>query len=109
MSTNGPKLKEVLENPGGWAKDIVQSTLLKSQAPVAQIAAAIGKSDDRLYKSANRNSPDHHLHFKDLPILIHETGDLTILKELAAMFGFALAPLEVLEKLRELMGELEGK
>jgi hypothetical protein len=99
LSTSDGKLEKFLKNPGASAKDMIQATLLKSSVPVSQIAAAMGKSDDRLYKSANRNNLDQHLHFKDIPILINESGDFTILHELAEMFGFLLFPVDDAKKL----------
>jgi hypothetical protein len=59
---------------------------------VARVAAAIGCSEDSVYKWASTNeSNQFHLH--NLIPLFAETGDFFILRELAGMFGFALTPM----------------
>ena len=104
-------IRDFVQNRAPVTKSWVQKTLLKSPISISAIAEAMGMSDSYLYKMANPNE-DKHLRLQDLPILIHETGDITILQELAAMFGLALVPVNgnldgLIEVVREMLAALE--
>ena len=75
-------IRDFVQNRAPVTKSWVQKTLLKSPVSISAIAEAMGMSDSYLYKMANPNE-DKHLRLQDLPILIHETDDITILQELA--------------------------
>ena len=103
--------RDYVQNRTTITKGWVQKTLLKSPVSVAAIAESMGLSDSYLYKMSNPNE-DRHLRLQDLPILIHETGDITILQDLAALFGMALVPVNsnldgLVEGLKEILGALE--
>ncbi len=80
------------DDPRGTVSDWLQTTLLRSGIPVAEIAARVGKSEDLVYKWANRNA-DQCIPAHALITVIAASQDFTILQELAVMFGFALIPI----------------
>jgi predicted DNA-binding transcriptional regulator AlpA len=96
------------DDPRGTVSDWVQTTLLRSGVPVAEVAAKVGKSEDLIYKWANRNA-EQTIPGPALITLMAVSGDLTILQELAEMFGFWLVPRngDTLETLRALVKALE--
>jgi len=104
-------IRDYVQNRTPITKGWVQKTLLRSPVSISAIAEAMGMSDSYLYKMANSNE-DKHLRLQDLPILIHETGDITILQELASMFGLALVPVNgnpegLVKVLQEMLAALE--
>jgi len=109
-------LSKFQDDPRGTVSDWIQSTLLRSGVPVAEIAAKIGKSEDLIYKWANKNA-EQCIPAHALITLISTSGDHTILRELAEMFGFDLLPKRIslpangnlLETLKALVKALEGE
>ncbi len=78
---------EFIQDKTDVTKFWLQQVLLNSRKSVAIIAEAMGfKSESSLYKATNP-SENHRLHLENLPILIHETGDFSILDEIEALLG----------------------
>lgn len=86
-------------------KSWLQQTLLRSHKSVAELADTMGfKSDSSLYKAANPME-GHKLHLENLPILIHETGDFSILDEIETMFGRVAFRIPTVETFPEIHAE----
>lgn len=94
-----PKLFE--DDPEAAASQLVQTTIIKSGTPVARIAQELGKSEDLVYKWANAKATEQNIHLFAALKLMRITGDLTILREAAALFGFVLLPEEEAQKIKE--------
>jgi hypothetical protein len=84
------KFSEFKQDPRGSASRWVQTTLVKSGLPVAQVAGYLGKGEDLVYKWANPQATEQNIHLWAAAEVMALTEDFTILQELAAMFGFAL-------------------
>lgn len=84
------------DDPRGTVSDWVQSTLLRSKIPVAEVAAKIRKSEDLIYKFANSGS-ENNIPAYALVILMAVCKDFTILQELCEMFGFQMVPKDAWE------------
>jgi hypothetical protein len=79
------------DDPKGTMSEWVQSTLLRSQIPVAEVAAKIRKSEDLIYKFANSGS-ENNIPAYALVILMAACKDFTILQDLCEMFGYQMVP-----------------
>lgn len=95
------------DDPKGTVSDWVQTTLLKSGVPVADVAAKFDKSQDLIYKFANRNA-EQNIPAYALVQLIAVSGDFTILQELAEMFGFIMIPRGAWEGICQGVKAMEG-
>lgn len=81
------KYAEYVQEKTEITKSWLQQTLLRSSKSVAALAEAMGfRSESSLYKAANPME-GHRFHLENLPILIHETGDFSLLDQIEALFG----------------------
>jgi hypothetical protein len=87
------KFSEFKQDPKGEVSRWVQTTLVKSGMPVAQVAGYLGKGEDLVYKWANPQATEQNIHLWAAAEIMALTEDFTILKELADMFAFALIPI----------------
>jgi len=81
-------LREPEQNASGW----IQTAILKSGTSVIRLANQMNRKQDILYKWANPQDLERNFPLCYLPLLIRETGDLSILDELNAMFGRVAIP-----------------
>lgn len=92
----------------------LQKTIIQGNVSVTHLAEIMGLSESAIYKAASTNEPQNNFHLHNLPVLIQETGDFTILDEIEAMFGrVAIAvtgdPKELVANLKALVAALEEK
>lgn len=103
------KLAEFQREPEKIASGWVQTAILKSGASIPRIATLVNRKQDIIYKWANPGDFERNFPLCYLPTLLQETGDLSILKEIAEMFDHIIIPRNgnLLETLKALIKEFE--
>jgi hypothetical protein len=96
------------DDPRGTVSEWVQSTLLRSKIPVAEVAANIRKSEDLIYKFANSGS-ENNIPAYALVILMAVCKYFTILKDLCEMFGYQMVPKPAWESICQGVRAMEAK
>ena len=103
------KYSEFKADPKRHSSLWVSKTFFKTPGAAKPFARAIGKSRDLIHAYGDPDD-QNHLHLYNLPILIDETNDITILEEIAGMFGYKLVKVNgnVPETLRAIAKAIEG-
>jgi len=102
------KIKEFLENPEGWFSDLVETTMNRSGCSYSKVSRALGLNRDALYKFANREAMSQNIQGFRTILLMMETGDLTLLVEVAGLFGLELVPQGTMQAIKTLPDALSG-
>ncbi len=104
------KLSEFKANRKWHSSLWVSKALYKNPGAAKSFARAIGKSRDLVNAYADPDD-QNHLHLFNLPLLIDETGDISILEEIAQMFGYVVLPVNgnTLYTLKALVKALENE
>jgi hypothetical protein len=104
------KITEFMKDPEGAASGWVQTAILKSGASIPRLATLMNRKQDILYKWANPHDLERNFPLCYLPTLIQETDDISILEEIAGMFGYKLVKVNgnVPETLRSIAKAIEG-
>jgi hypothetical protein len=103
------KFTEFKADPKRHSSLWVSKTFFKNPGAAKPFARAIGKSRDLIHAYGDPDD-QNHLHLYNLPTLIDETGDISILEEIAGMFGYVVLPANgnLLETLKALVKALEN-
>lgn len=87
-------------------KEKLRNIIKVSKIKHEYLAAQLGISSTRLQQFLSEDE-DGRFHLDNLPIFLRETGDISILKDIAAMFGRVAFPLpKVYESLSDLNREV---
>jgi hypothetical protein len=102
------KYSEFKSDPKRHSSLWVSKTFFKNPGAAKPFARSIGKSRDLIHAYGDPDD-QNHLHLYNLPTLIDETGDVSILEEIAGMFGYRLVPVNgnVSETLRAIAKAIE--
>lgn len=86
----------------------ISKVFFKNPGAAKTFRKAIGKGRDLVHAYGDPDD-SNHLHLYNLPILIDEADDLSILEEIAGMFGCVVLPINgnMLETLKALVKALE--
>lgn len=102
------KLKEFLIDPEGLVSDWIETTMNRSRASYSKVARSLGVNRDALYKFANREAALQNIQVFRAVLLMADTEDLTMLAEMAQIFGLELVPQGTMAALKAMPAAIQG-